>query len=359
MEIKFNVIKGERKVLVEAIGEITGWAPVYKGAPGFAFVVNNYTIDRYGTLIYDERTDTEDVRRLFTELSARGFEYEGDIDEIAPVSVIQPETATGDSVVHAHSSDIADAGETCGTDFTPATNLDADVTGEGGSAKKTIIVDMPFFGDTALDNLRKLINGKATLIKKSIGADDLTVAVINGALHFHWFSPDSTDSELDAYKQFVSALCLFAKNQKRVTMKESEVESEKFAFRCFLLRLGFIGGEYASARKVLLSKLSGCGSFKSGGGKKAAPVDSGNDSAQIAGSAPVPIRCGECRHHCYYTEGPLRTNTGDIVDTSSRAPDKYTHYCLNAPSGYRKIKHATDWSGCEPAPKWCPLCRAE
>ena len=80
--------------------------------------------------------------------------------------------------------------------------------------------------------------------------------------------------------KFVHALCEMAKTQKRVTMKESSVDSEKFAFRCFLLRLGFIGKEYASARKVLLSKLSGSGSFKSGGYQKRgvieSPVDNGS-----------------------------------------------------------------------------------
>jgi hypothetical protein len=53
--------------------------------------------------------------------------------------------------------------------------------------------------------------------------------------------------------------------------------------------------------------------------------------------------------------GLLRTGAGDIVDTSKRVPDQYTHYCLNTPSGFRRLKHATDWSGCEASPKWCPL----
>jgi len=38
-------------------------------------------------------------------------------------------------------------------------------------------------------------------------------------------------------------------------------------FRCWLLSLGFIGSEYAEARKILLSKLDGNSSFKSGGRK--------------------------------------------------------------------------------------------
>ena len=53
-----------------------------------------------------------------------------------------------------------------------------------------------------------------------------------------------------------------AKVQKRVTATEQPVENEKYAFRCFLLRLGFIGAEYKEARKILLKNLSGNAAFK-------------------------------------------------------------------------------------------------
>ena len=81
-------------------------------------------------------------------------------------------------------------------------------------------------------------------------------------------------------------------------------------------------------------------------------------SAEVArkdAEAALLFKCGECPHHCYYSEGQLLTGAGDVVDTSGRAPDKYTHYCLKSPSGFRKLKHATEWSGFETAPKWCPL----
>jgi hypothetical protein len=61
-----------------------------------------------------------------------------------------------------------------------------------------------------------------------------------------------------------------AKTQKRVTAKEQPVENVKYAFRCFLLRLGLIGAEFASARKILLANLSGNGSFKGGSRKESA-----------------------------------------------------------------------------------------
>lgn len=61
-----------------------------------------------------------------------------------------------------------------------------------------------------------------------------------------------------------------ARNQKRITAKEKPAENEKYAFRCFLLRLGFIGTEYKGERKILLKNLSGSSAFKNGERKEAA-----------------------------------------------------------------------------------------
>lgn len=55
-----------------------------------------------------------------------------------------------------------------------------------------------------------------------------------------------------------------ARNQKRVTAKEKETDNNKYAFRCFLLRLGFIGAEFKDERKILLRKLTGSSAFKNG-----------------------------------------------------------------------------------------------
>lgn len=58
-----------------------------------------------------------------------------------------------------------------------------------------------------------------------------------------------------------------ALNQKRITAKEKPVGNDKYAFRCFLLRLGFIGEDYKAERKILLRNLSGSSAFKSGAKK--------------------------------------------------------------------------------------------
>ena len=58
-----------------------------------------------------------------------------------------------------------------------------------------------------------------------------------------------------------------SKDLKRVNATEREVDNEKYAFRCFLLRLGFIGEDYKTERKILLRNLSGSSAFKSGAKK--------------------------------------------------------------------------------------------
>ena len=55
-----------------------------------------------------------------------------------------------------------------------------------------------------------------------------------------------------------------AKEAKRVTAKEKEVDNVKYAFQCFLLRLGFIGDEYKQNRKILMRNLTGSSAFKNG-----------------------------------------------------------------------------------------------
>lgn len=48
-------------------------------------------------------------------------------------------------------------------------------------------------------------------------------------------------------------------------IKEETNMKIEYAFRCFLLRLGFIGSEYKKERKILLKNLTGSSAFKNGG----------------------------------------------------------------------------------------------
>lgn len=81
--------------------------------------------------------------------------------------------------------------------------------------------------------------------------------------HYIFTTYDGQDNK--AYTAFISALCKLSANAKRVSMTEKPVDNEKYAFRCFLLRLGFIGREHKTTRKILLRNLEGSSAFKNGG----------------------------------------------------------------------------------------------
>jgi len=113
--------------------------------------------------------------------------------------------------------------------------------------------------------------------------------VTEDAIQFPWFSADGilTDgAEVEAYTKLISLLCQAAAEKKRVTAKEKPIEgSPKYALRCFLLSIGMIGKEYQLSRKILLFKMEGNGSWKTGNGKRA--VEETAPSPQAAEEAPV------------------------------------------------------------------------
>ena len=127
-------------------------------------------------------------------------------------------------------------------------------------------VELPRAGatDAALENLRKLVDSKAALIRKALGANRLDIDTMDERITFPWFDAAPEAETASAAARFIGRLVDMARTQKWVTAKEKPVENERYAFRCFLLRLGFIGEEYKADRKALLHNLTGSAAFKNG-----------------------------------------------------------------------------------------------
>ena len=132
-----------------------------------------------------------------------------------------------------------------------------------------LTVEIPF-DKVNVGNLTKLLDAKGDLIKKALGVDDIRIEMKDDRVAFPWFTEVEPDAAV-AYTNFIAALCRMSKEAKRVTATQKEVENEKYAFRCFLLRLGFIGVEYKKDRKILLKNLTGSAAFRNGkkGGEEA------------------------------------------------------------------------------------------
>lgn len=217
MDVKYNVTGSERKALVGAISEILGREIGYKGAPTFAYAVSNYIVNKDGTLSCPDDNNREEVRSLIAALKERGY---------------IPETP------YIEESD--------------------------NPNKLSIQMPKADFTQEAIENLKRIIASKETLIKKALGSDCLPIDINDDTLSFPWFTLNGIVGESDAYTRFIVALCQMAKTQKRITAKEKELENDKFTMRLFLIRLGFVGPEYKTARTILLKNLNGNSSFKNG-----------------------------------------------------------------------------------------------
>ena len=70
--------------------------------------------------------------------------------------------------------------------------------------------------------------------------------------------------QLKSYIQLCLALSEMAKQAKGASSKPQQHENPKYAMRTWLLRLGFIGEEFATAREFLTKRLSGDAAFRKG-----------------------------------------------------------------------------------------------
>jgi hypothetical protein len=284
MEIRFNVNGPRRKEMVKAVSQIIDWPTEYKGAPTFAYVIGDFTVDNEGTLSFSDRTDSELVENLIDGLVKQGFDFESsEIDEYPDIDQHHPGRYADKSTpfTEAMQRQLDETPSFEDLEMTEEEELGLgrqrrDHRGEDGMQASDVpecdepaglTMEMPIEGYTKenIANLEKLIASKASLIKKAIGANALPIERTETTLKFPWFSFGASGEEADAYSRLVSALYAAAKEQKRVTAKDKDVENEKFAFRVFLIRLGFVGDEYKNARKVLLKNLSGNSAFKNGG----------------------------------------------------------------------------------------------
>lgn len=221
MVLHFNVTGESRKAMVKAIETELGIKAKYLGMPSAAYEIGAYRVEKDGTLSF---------------LGDAGIDESSRVIEACVM-------ATGNSPDEWNENMAED-------------ELDL-----------TISVPKVGFTDEALENLNKLVESKASLFKKAFLTDDLSITEEDEKISFHWFSNCNADSVM-TYTKFITAICDMAKNQKRITAKPRKDENEKYAFRCFLLRLGFIGDEYKADRKILLANLNGSSAFKTKKGEQ-------------------------------------------------------------------------------------------
>lgn len=241
--MEFTTNATNRKDVVKAIAEYLGEPSRYMGPPSFAYQIGCMVVDRDGKVTTEDTQKGEEVRRMLKE------------KEMA--EAIPEEDATIEAT--------------------------------------TITVPLDEFEAKGIINLMNMLHSKQYLINKSIGAEGFKVsdelitaletleaetkedaiafisAFENYGIGFTFgeegitFSgfPFTQDSmKVKAYCELSAMMVSHAKQQNRISSKETIEENEKYYMRVWLVRLGLGGKGGKEARKELLSNLKGHTAFR-------------------------------------------------------------------------------------------------
>ncbi len=217
MQLIYNVTGAEKKKLVQTLSEILCVKAEYLFAPSFSHKVGDFIVDTEGTISTEVEIDEVLIKIIVEKLAEQGF-----VTNIEKANEVLEEQVID-----------------------------------------KLIVELPI--ESYSENLEKLVESKSELIKKALKSENLEIVINEDRISFPWFSGEIDAETLKDYTLFITKLCELAKGLKRVNTKQStKIENEKYAFRCFLLRLGFIGDEYKLVRKILLQNFKGSSAFKGG-----------------------------------------------------------------------------------------------
>ena len=289
MKVNYNIQKEERKAMVGIVGKAVSEKPVYYGAPTFSYKIGAFEITKDGSLCFDDATDEATVARVRMALREEGFTSEdgeneascGDTgaDEAILTEASVEESTTVDAAEIEPSRTKTAADEPTAVETEADEQIQMETSEEPAPTEETLTesnedslsLSLPrsLFTETALQNLDALLLSKGRLIRHAFDIREAAYTLTDDRITFAWLHGTITDETAKAYAEFISKLCLMARTQKRVTAKEKIVDNEKYAFRCFLLRLGMIGSAYKESRKILLQNLTGSSAFKSGHRKEA------------------------------------------------------------------------------------------
>ncbi len=259
----------DKKEILKQLEAHFGEKPKYMGAPSFAYQVKAgdevYTIDRVGKIKNSEGTEVE-------------------LGELLKVESGAP------------------ASENATPEVTMEVTMEVTIP-EAKAPVDRMEVVLPMEGHTGLTlrNLVNMIASKQSLIQQAF---DLKVAIIeeefaraineqviaiiedfesialevgtekcpgitfdfkSGTITFKFYEGELEPDKLKAYTDLVANINANAKKLKHASRKTTATDNPKYSFRTWLLRLGMIGEEYKTTRKILLANLEGNAAFRKAG----------------------------------------------------------------------------------------------
>lgn len=232
----------ERKETVKILGEHFGVKPEYMGVPSFAYQIQTsggiITIDKDGKIKNSKGVEVE-LQELLNDSQEESVKAETEHSEII----------------------FSMAGHTGIT----LRNLINMISSKQTLIKKALAIETDIVTGEFVEGINNV---------RIVGIEDFKTAVLEigeekcpgisfdfekGVLQFEFIKGLENIETAD---QFCGALNESSKKFKHSSPKERQTDNEKYTFRTWLLRLGFIGDRYKGARNQLLKNLGGNSAFR-------------------------------------------------------------------------------------------------
>ena len=254
--LRFEMIITDRKALVKRLGELTGEKPRYTGVPKCAYETSEFTVLKDGTLECSDGASEAVINTLLTEEFIRGRENSFEEENAQEMAVMTAESTVqeGEGVtvsVPTENHDVNSLRNLINLVYTRASLLNKSL-GTGFRVEEDVI--------EALKELPE--NAKVTDVMYCIGEDETEGIQIDESRITFGPLPDDTPEKVRAFTELVAKMNRQALTQNRIQAKAVKDESEKYALRIWLIRMGMNGPEYKEARKVLMQNLSGNAAFR-------------------------------------------------------------------------------------------------
>ena len=266
MKINYNVTGSDRKQLVSIITRETGIKAAYQGMPSMAYAIGDITVEKDGTMVWDERTDNATIQRITEALAAAGFEGIREEPE-APASAETEAPAEPDTATEPVELTVGiPTSKHTGASLRNLINLLYTRASLLNKALGTSFRVEPGLTDAlqddacilTTDSLLRAIGDFEAEHGKAI--DGLTITpeeITFGSL------PETTDTEkLHTFTILCGMMSKQAIDQKRIQAKGVNEDNEKYALRIWLTRLGMNGPEFKTTRRVLMENLTGHSAFR-------------------------------------------------------------------------------------------------
>ncbi|WP_446898831.1 virulence-related protein [Clostridium sp. LBM24168] len=232
----------DRKETVKILGEHFGVKPEYMGAPSFAYQIQTsggiITIDKDGKIKNSKGVEVE-LEELLNDFQEESIKAETE-----------------------HSEIIFSIAEHTGISLRNLINM---VSSKQTLIKKALGIETEIVTKEFVEGINSIRIASIEDFKTAvleIGAEKcpgISFDFEKETLEFKFIKGIENAEIAD---QFVEALNESSKKFKHSSPKERQTDNEKYTFRTWLLRLGFIGDRYKEARNQLLSKLDGNSAFR-------------------------------------------------------------------------------------------------